>query len=62
MSRDALKQLIEQHGGRNVSAVSKSLSLLVAGDKMGPEKLAKASQMGVQLISENELLEMLKSV
>ncbi len=62
MSRDALKQLIEQHGGRNVSAVSKSLSLLVAGDKMGPEKLAKATQMGVKIITENELLEMLKSV
>jgi DNA ligase (NAD+) len=60
MSRDALKLLIEQHGGRNVSGVSKSLSLLVAGDKMGPEKLAKANQLGVQMISENELLEMLK--
>jgi len=60
MSRDALKQLIEQNGGRNVSGVSKSLNYLVAGDKMGPEKLAKATQLGIQIISENELLEMLK--
>lgn len=57
ISRDELKQLIEQNGGRNVSAVSKSLDYLVAGDKMGPEKLKKATDFGIAVLSEAEFMQ-----
>jgi DNA ligase (NAD+) len=58
-SRDELKSLIELNGGKNVSGVSKSLSFLLAGDKMGPEKLKKASDLGVKIISEDDFEQML---
>lgn len=58
MSRDELKKLIEVNGGRNVSGVSKSLDYLVAGDKMGPEKLKKATDLKINIISEEEFLRM----
>jgi len=58
MSRDDLKKLIENNGGRNVSAISKSLDYLIAGDKMGPEKLKKATELGIKIISENDFLGM----
>lgn len=57
--RDELKQLIEQHGGKNGSSVSKKTSYLVAGEDSGPSKLEKATSMGVKVISEAEFLTML---
>ena len=59
MSRDDLKKLIENNGGRNVSAISKSLDYLIAGDKMGPEKLKKAADLNIPLISEQDFLAMI---
>ncbi len=58
-SRDQIKQVIEQHGGKNVSAVSGSTDLLVAGDNMGPAKRQKAESLGVKIISEDEFLGMI---
>lgn len=60
MSRDELKKLIEYNGGRNVSGISKSLDYLVAGDKMGPEKLKKAQELNIQMIDEAAFLEMIQ--
>ena len=60
VSRDDLKKTIEVNGGRNVSSVSGKLDYLVAGDKMGPEKLKKAEELGVKIISEQEFFEMIK--
>jgi DNA ligase (NAD+) len=54
MSRDDLKKLIEVNGGRNVGSISKSLDYLIAGDKMGPEKLKKATDLNIHIISEDE--------
>lgn len=59
MSRDDLKKLIEVNGGRHVSSVSGKLDYLVAGDKMGPEKLKKATDLNIKIITEQEFLEML---
>ena len=59
MSRDELKKLIENNSGRNVSAISKSLDYLIAGDKMGPEKLKKATELGIKIISETDFMGML---
>ena len=51
--REEIEALIEQHGGRAGSAVSKSTAYLVAGEKAG-SKLAKAQKLGVQVIDEAE--------
>jgi DNA ligase (NAD+) len=58
VSRTELKKLIEDNGGKVGSSVSSKTSYLVAGDKMGPSKRAKAETLGVQIISEDEFLEM----
>jgi DNA ligase (NAD+) len=57
--RDELKQLIERHGGKNVSGVTSNTDYLIAGDKMGTAKLQKAEKLGIKIISENEFLEMI---
>jgi DNA ligase (NAD+) len=57
-SRDGIKQHIEQHGGKVVSSISSKTSYLIAGEKMGPEKLKKAEKLGIPIIDENKYLEM----
>ena len=59
VSRDELKKLIEDNGGKVGSSVSSKTSYLVAGDKMGPSKRTKAETLGVQIISEDDFLGML---
>ncbi len=58
-SRDELKALIESHGGKMLSGVSAKTDYLVAGENMGPAKLEKANKLGVAIISEDKLLEMI---
>jgi len=58
-SRDDLKKLIEQNGGKNVGSVSGKTSYLLAGDNMGPEKLKKAEKLEVKIISEDEFAKMI---
>jgi DNA ligase (NAD+) len=58
-SRDELKEMIEQNGGKNVGSISKNTSYVLAGENMGPSKLEKANQLGVKIISENEFLKIL---
>lgn len=58
-SREELSQLIESHGGKMVSSISAKLSYLVAGDKMGPSKLAKAEKLKIPIISEDEIINMI---
>ena len=59
-SRDELKTLIKQHGGSIISAISGKLDYLLAGDKMGPSKLAKAQSLGTNIISEKDFEEMIQ--
>ncbi len=59
-SRDELKAIIERNGGKNVSSVSKSTDYFLAGDKVGPSKFAKVNEFGIKIISEDDLLEMVK--
>ena len=58
-SREELTALIEKHGGKLLSSISGKLDYLVAGDKMGPSKLAKAEKLKIPIISEEELLGMI---
>ena len=59
-SRDGLKELIEQNGGKNVGSISKKTDYLLAGENIGPSKLEKATQLGIPIISEEEFLKMLE--
>ncbi len=59
MSRNDLKKLIEDNGGKVSSSISSKTNYLVAGENMGPSKLAKAEQLGTKILSEDEFLEML---
>ncbi len=58
-SRDDAKALIESHGGVVKSSVSKKTDYLLAGEDAG-SKLTKAQELGVKVIDENQLSEMLK--
>ncbi|MFA6795387.1 MAG: NAD-dependent DNA ligase LigA [Proteiniphilum sp.] len=58
-SRDAYKAMIQQHGGRNSGSVSKSTDYILAGENMGPAKLAKAEKLGIKIIDEQTFLEMI---
>lgn len=60
-SRDEIKAHIEQHGGKVSGSISGKTSYLLAGEKMGPEKLKKAEKLGVPIISEADYLKMLES-
>ncbi len=59
ISREAMKALIEAHGGKNSSSVSGKTSYLLAGSKPGPEKVKKAAELGVEVIDEAALREMI---
>jgi len=61
-SREELAALIESHGGKMISSISAKLNFLVAGDKMGPSKLAKAEKLGVPIISDQDLLNMINNI
>lgn len=58
-SRDELKALIDSHGGRNMSGVSANTQYLLAGEGIGPAKLAKAKKLGVTMITEDEFERMI---
>ena len=58
VSRDELKKLIEDNGGKVGSSVSSKTNYLVAGANMGPSKKTKAESLGVHIISEDDFLVM----
>lgn len=60
LSRTELKKLIEDNGGKVGSSISSKTSFVVAGDKMGPSKKAKAESLGISLINEIEFLQKLE--
>ncbi len=58
-SRDEYKAMIEAHGGKNSSSISRKTAFVLAGENMGPEKRKKAEELGIELIDEQRFLEML---
>ncbi len=58
MTRNEAKQKIEAAGGKVTSSVSKKTSYVVAGEEAG-SKLTKARALGIQVIDENRLRELL---
>ena len=61
-SRDELKELIERHGGKNVSSISSKTDYLLAGANMGPAKLEKAQKLNIKMISESDFEKMIAEV
>ena len=59
-SREEIKADIENHGGKVSGSISGKTTYLVAGEKMGPEKLKKAEKLGVKILSEEDYMEMVK--
>jgi len=60
MTRNELKKAIEDNGGKVSSSISKKTSYIVAGDNMGPSKLAKAEKLNIPIISEQDFIDMIR--
>ena len=58
-SREEYKRMIEAHGGKNTSSISKTTSFILAGDNMGPSKLEKARKLHIKILDEERFLDML---
>lgn len=59
VSREYLKEIIEKHSGKNVSSVSLSTDLIIAGEKAGIEKMKKAEKLGISVINESEFFKLI---
>lgn len=59
-SRDDMKALVEEHGGKNLAAVSANVDFIVAGENMGPAKRQKAEKLGVKILSEQEFMALIE--
>ena len=60
ISRSELKKLIEKNGGKVSGSISSRTSYVVAGENMGPSKLAKAESLGIPIISERDFFDLVK--
>ena len=60
LKRDEIEQLIRDQGGKASGSVSKKTDYVVAGDAAG-SKLAKAQELGVKVLTEDEFLAMLQT-
>ena len=61
VSRKELQNMIENNGGKNTSSISKKTDYLVAGENMGPSKRTKAENLGINIITEDEFLQMVNA-
>jgi DNA ligase (NAD+) len=58
-TRESAEEMVEKHGGKNISAVSKNLNYLVVGEKAG-SKLKKAQDIGtIIILDEQEFLDLI---
>jgi DNA ligase (NAD+) len=58
--RDGAKEAILRAGGKPASGVSKNLSFAVVGDGAGSQKLAKLSDLGIEIVDEDEFIRRLR--
>ena len=58
-SRDEIKNLIETNGGKISSSISSNTNYLVAGNNLGPAKFAKANDLGIPIINEVSLIDLI---
>ena len=60
-SRDDMKALVEEHGGKNLAAVSANVDFIVAGENMGPAKRQKAEKLGITILNEDEFMALISN-
>ncbi len=60
-SRDDMKALVEEHGGKNIASVSANVDFIVAGENMGPAKRQKAEKLGIPILSEEEFMTLIET-
>ena len=60
-TRDEIKTLVENHGGKVSSSLSSKTSFLLAGENMGPKKRIKADHLGIVVIDETVFLSMIST-
>jgi DNA ligase (NAD+) len=58
-SRDEYKELIEKNGGKNVGSISSKTTFILAGENMGPAKFEKAQNLGIEIKSEDDFLQLI---
>ena len=58
MSREQASELIEKHGGKTSSSVSKKTDYVLAGEEAG-SKLKKSQDLGITIINEQQFKEMI---
>lgn len=61
VSRDTIKEMIVQNGGKNTGSISKSTDYFLAGENCGPKKLQQVEEFGIQKITEEEFYQMISS-
>jgi len=59
MSRNQLKKVIEENGGKVSSSISKKTTYIIAGANIGPSKYEKAVKLSIPIVSENDFIQML---
>jgi replication factor C subunit 1 len=60
MEREEAASLIKECGGKVVSGLSSKVTHLLVGDEPGPAKIAKAEEMGIIQLTEDELLNLIR--
>ncbi len=60
ISRNDLKKLIEDNGGKVSSSISSKTSYIVAGTNMGPSKKQKAEKLNIDILNEYQFLQKLQ--
>ncbi|KAG7200969.1 hypothetical protein KM043_003328 [Ampulex compressa] len=61
LEREEAEELIKKYGGRILQQVSRKTNFVIIGDQPGPAKLAKAESLKIKKISEDDLLEMIRT-
>lgn len=59
-SREEMRAIMVNNGGKVSGSISSKTNFVVAGENMGPSKLAKAESLGIKIIGEEEFLKMLQ--
>mmetsp|Transcript_9451 Transcript_9451/g.13418 ORF Transcript_9451/g.13418 Transcript_9451/m.13418 type:complete len:308 (+) Transcript_9451:2-925(+) len=63
MKREEAQELAKRMGAKSTpGSISKSTDILVAGDKVGPKKIEKATTLGIRILSPTEFLDMVNEV
>ena len=61
LSREKIKQLVVENGGKLSSAVTSKTEIIIGGDSIGPSKKQKAELLKIPIIGERDFLEMLNT-